>query len=152
MVNTGLGDKIPFTFGTAEFEKKEPLLHELASTNGKKKKKVPRTNGSCLKLVLELLIPALVTCPDALDWTDAEWFENVTEAMTGAAKVKWQSLLSKEYAVEKNNRVQSNFEHALKEFVTKLSGTPYPGDSTLCWLKNGNATIGSNDPSETPPT
>ena len=41
MVNTGLDDAIPFTFGTAAYESKDISMFEHTSSNGKRKEKVP---------------------------------------------------------------------------------------------------------------
>ena len=113
MVNTGLSDKIPFSFGAADYKKKELPQHEFVSADGKKKKKIPRLSGDCLKLLLDLGIPGLTSLPTALDWDGPAWFSGITEGLVGPARLKWKSLLTKEYARSKNNRTLQNMQHAL---------------------------------------
>ena len=110
MVNSGLDDPIPFTFGTAAYESKDISMFEHTSSNGKRKEKVPRINGEGLdglKLVLELGIPALMTLAEAVDWADEDWFTKVPKGLFGSAKVKWDGLLADKYTVAKSNRVKA---------------------------------------------
>ena len=150
MVNSGLSNKIPFFFGAADYEKKEPPQHEFVSADGKKKKKIPRLSGDCLKLLLDLGIPGLTSLPTALDWDGPAWFSGITKGLVGPARLKWKSLLTKEYAHSKNNRTLQNVQHALSNLVTKISGTPYLGDAMCRWLKSGKLPIGLLNPFKTP--
>ena len=150
MVNTGLSDKIPFSFGAADYEKKEPPQHEFVSADGKKKKKITRITGDCLKLLLDLGIPGLTSLPTALDWDGPAWFSGITEGLVGPPGLKRKSLPTKDYARSKNNRTLQNVQQTLSNLVTKLFGTLYPGDKTCCWLKSSKSPIGLLDPFETP--